>query len=318
MKNGKGPLSLFNRSSFGGVLGFLLLYVAAMSVFIPGFFSLGNWISIFKSCAVIGVMASGITFVMLTGNIDLSCGSLMSLTACISCALIDTSPFLALLTPLLVGTACGILNGVLVGGLKLNSFVATMGLLSVYQALTFFYTKGYYYSSTYIGWYRAIGQGEILGIPVLVMIFVVTVLLCAFVQRHSVFGARLYAVGGNPISARFSGIRSREMTVVVYAISGFCAALSGVMLCSRSMAAQPKMGQGYEFEALIAVLIGGLSMSSGRGGAWGTLFGVIVMGVLENSFALMKLGSGDQYVAEGILLFVAVAIQVISERRESR
>ncbi len=316
MKKNKRSLRL--PGSFGGILVFLLLYVALMSLAIPGFFSLNNALSIFRSCAVIGVMASGVTFVMLTGNIDLSCGSLMSLTACISCALIDTSPFLALVTPLLVGLACGIINGLLVGGLKLNSFVTTMGLLSVYQALTFFYTKGHYYSSTYTGWYSGIGQGQLLGIPVPVYIFAAVVFICAFVQRHSVYGARLYAVGGNPISARFSGISSGGITVSVYAISGFCAALSGVMLCSRSMAAQPKMGQGYEFEALIAVLIGGLSMSSGRGGAMGTLLGVILMGVLENSFALMKLGSGVQYLAEGILLILAVAIQVISERRESK
>lgn len=306
------------RRGFGGTLGFLIVYAAAAGLLVPGFFSAVNLINIFKSVSVMGVMACGVTFVMLTGNIDLSCSALMSLTACISCALIDVSPVLALAVPLLAGAAFGLLNGLLVGGLRLNSFVATLGLNSIYQALTFFYTKGHYYSSTYTGWYRQLGQGSLLGIPVLALIFVASVCLCAFVQRHSVFGAQLYAVGGNPISARFSGVRSTWMTVSVYSISGFFSALSGVMLCSRSMAAQPKMGQGYEFEVLIAVLIGGLSMSSGRGSAWGTLLGVMLIGVIENSFALMRLGIEAQYIAEGLLLFIAIAIQVLSERRESR
>lgn len=311
-------LTGINRLSMLGIFLFLLIYCAATGIFVPGFLSMGNLINVVKTASVIGVMASGVTFVMLTGNIDLSCGALMTLMACISCSLIDISPGLAIILPILAGICCGALNGVLVGRLRLNSFVTTLGLLSVYQALTFFYTNGHYYSSTHMGWYRQIGQGSVFGIPILVIIFFAVVLISAFVQKKTVFGSRLYAVGSNPISARFSGIHSIKITTIVYVISGACSALSGIMLCSRTMAAQPKMGIGFELEVLVAVLIGGLSMSKGRGSAWGTFVGALFISVLENSFALMKMDYEIRFLAEGLLLFIAIAIQALSERRDGR
>lgn len=312
-----GSSARIRLSSMLGTILLLLVYILAVGMYRPSFLSPGNWLNLISSISAIGIMSSAVTFVMLTGNIDLSCGAVVSLAGCVSCSLIDVSQTLAVLIPLLIGAACGLINGLLVGKLRINSFVTTLGMLSVYQALTFFYTKGSYFSSTAGGWYRQIGQGHVLGIPVPALVFFLVVLLCAFVQQKTVFGSKLYMVGSNPVAARFSGVNPVKMTVAVYVIAGVGCALAAVLLCSRSMASQPKMGSGYEFDVLTAIAVGGISMRGGRGSAWGTLLGVLLLSVLQNSFVMLGIGTSIQLITQGIILFIAIGAQRLASRRES-
>ena len=261
-----------------------------------------------------GILASAVTFVMLTGRVDLSCGALLSLTGCISCSLIDRAPLLAVLVPLLVGAVCGLFNGVLMGVLKVNSYLATLGLMAIYQSLAFTYTQGNYFSSSKSGWYQLLSAGKLWGIPLPAAFFLLIVILCAFVQKRTVFGAQLYAVGDNSISARFTGIDPGRVVIKAYMIAGLGAAMSGILLCSRSMASQPKMGQGYEFDIFTAVIIGGVSLRGGSGGAWGTLLGVVLLGVLKSSFVALGIGTAGQYIAQGAVLFLTLIAQKLEER----
>lgn len=287
------------------ILGYLFL----VGLLYPAFFTPTNLISIFCSVSNIGILATAVTFVMLVGNVDLSCGAILSLAACISCSFIDVHPVLALLLPLAAGLLCGALNGLLIGPLQLNSFVTTLGTLFIYQSVTFLFTRGQYLSSANTGWYRLIGQGSLFQIPFSVLLFLCLVALSSFVQRRTVFGAQLYSVGSNPVSARFSGISPSKITFITYLISGAGAAISGILLCSRSMAAQPQMGLGFEYDTLAAIVLGGLTLTGGKGGAWGTLLGVVLVGILKNSFILFGLGSEFQSVALGFLLFISIATQ---------
>ena len=302
-----------NRVGFICVCSLLILYLAVVSIFFPGYL---DWINVFSTSASIGILASAVTFVMLTGRVDLSCGALLSLTGCISCSLIDKSQVLAAVIPLLVGILCGFFNGILMGVLKINSYLATLGLMAVYQSMAFSYTKGNYFSSSGENWYQALSTGRVAGIPAPVVVFLAVVAVCAFVQKRTVFGARLYAVGDNSSSARFTGISPEWVVIKAYMIVGVGAAVSGFLLCSRSMASQPKMGQGYEFDAFTAVIIGGLSLKGGAGGAWGTLLGVVLLGVLKSSFVALGIGTAGQYMAQGLVIFAVLVAQSLERGRD--
>ena len=163
--------------------------------------------------------------------------------------------------------------------------------------------------------YKALGQGSVLGIPVPVIILLVVAAICGIVLRKTVYGSHIYAVGSNMINARFSGINATGIIVSVYTISGLLTGLASVVMCSRIMSAQPKMGAGYEFTALTAVVLGGLSITGGKGNILGTLIGVLILGIIDNSFVILGLDTNLQYIVKGAILVIAVAIQIRSERR---
>lgn len=308
---------LFCGGNAVSILVILVLFSVVTTIINPNFMQFGNWMNIIRAVSVTGVMACTLTFVMLTGNIDLSCGSILALTGCISCTLIDISPVLAVIVPILVGMFFGLINGILVGKIKVNSFVTTLGMQYVIGALTYFYTNSEYVISNSQGWFRQIGQGSLLGlIPYPAIIFLAVVLICTFVLNRTVFGAKLYMVGSNPESAKFSGISPTLMIIKAYVIGGAGIGLSSVLLVSRSMSGQPAMGELYPFEILTAVVVGGLSMSGGKGNAWGTLLGVLFVGILSNGFTLMSFNSHVQTICLGVALIVAVILGKLSEGGE--
>ena len=219
--------------------------------------------------------------------------------------------------PLLIGLVGGLLNGILVGVIRLNSFVSTLGMMSLYTGAVLLFTKK---NTSLTGdasmtFYKALGQGSVLGIPVPVIILLVVAAICGIVLRKTVYGSHIYAVGSNMINARFSGINATGIIVSVYTISGLLTGLASVVMCSRIMSAQPKMGAGYEFTALTAVVLGGLSITGGKGNILGTLIGVLILGIIDNSFVILGLDANLQYIVKGAILVIAVAIQIRSERR---
>lgn len=304
-----------------GIYVLVILYVIGVSIYNPAFMTANNWLNIIRSVAVYGIMSCGITFVMLTGRTELSAGMMITFLAAISCYFIIPgmdNQFLAIVMPLILGTVFGAFNGFLVGILKLNSFVATMGMMSIFTGAILLFMKSVPSLNGNIenSVYRFIGQGSILKIPMPAVIFAVVAIICSIILRKTVYGARVYAVGSNAVSARFSGINATRIIVSTYIISGFLTGLGALVMCSRIMSAQPKMGTGYEFTALTAIVLGGLSIMGGKGTILGTVFGVLILGIIDNSFTLLGVNPYLQYVVMGIILIVAVSAQLLGERRK--
>lgn len=290
-----------------GTFVIMIVYIIVISILKPEFLSVSNLGNLIRAVSIVGIMGSALTLVMLTGNTDLSTGYMLSLVSCVACNYADRNQFLAVLLPILVGAVCGCLNGFLVGKLRINAFVTTLGMSYVYAAVTQHYTNSKYLAATSNGWFKFMGQGYIFGvIPMPVVIFAVVAILFSFVLRKTVFGAQIYAVGTNPVSANFSGISSVRVVWLSYILGGATVGLAGAVLCARSMSAQPLMGAGYEFEVLTAVALGGLNLAGGRGSVLGTVLGVIFVGVLKNSFNILGLSSGIQYLILGVLLMISV------------
>ena len=298
----------------------IVLYVIVVAVIKPSFIQLDNWMNLLRSVSVYGIISCGITFVMLTGRTDLSAGMMLTFLAAVSCYFIVPgieNQALAIILPLVLGALGGLINGILVGVIRLNSFVATLGMMSLYTGFVLLFIKRSpsLFGSQDMSVYRFLGQGSVLGIPTPVLILAVVAIVCAVILRRTVYGARIYAVGSNASAARFSGISPAGIIVSVYTLSGLLTGLGAVVMCSRILSAQPKMGSGYEFTALTAIVLGGLSIQGGKGGILGTLIGVLILGIIDNSFVILGLDSNLQYIVKGAILIVAVAVQIRSERR---
>lgn len=290
-----------------GTFVIMIVYIIVISILKPDFLTVTNLANLVRAVSIVGIMGSALTLVMLTGNTDLSTGYMLSLVACVACNHADSNPVLAVILPIVVGAVCGCINGFFVGKMKINAFVTTLGMSYVYAAVTQHYTNSKYLAATSDGWFKFLGQGYVFGvIPMPVVIFAAAAVIYTFVLRRTVFGAQIYAVGTNPTSANFSGISSVRVVWLSYILGGATVGLAGVVLCARSMSAQPLMGAGYEFEVLTAVALGGLNLAGGRGSVAGTVLGVIFVGILKNSFNILGLSSGLQYLILGVLLMISV------------
>lgn len=303
-----------------GLYLLILLYVIVVALINSSFMTAGNWVNLLRQVAVYGIISCGITLVMLTGRTDLSAGMMLTFLACISCYYVTpdvNNQAMAVIMPLILGAVGGLINGILVGIIRLNSFVSTLGMMSLYTGgvLLFIKKNTSLFGSQDAMFYKFLGQGSVLGIPMPVIILAVVAIACAIILKKTVYGARIYAVGSNAVSARFSGIHSTGIIVSVYTISGILTGLAAVVMCARIMSAQPKMGFGYEFTALTAVVLGGLSIKGGKGNILGTLIGVLILGIIDNSFTIMGLDPNLQYIVKGLILIIAVAVQMRGEGR---
>lgn len=308
------------RHNIRSIYILIICYVILVSLINPSFLTASNWMNLLRQVAVYGIISCGITFVMLTGRTDLSAGMMLTFLACISCYFVSPgieNQALAIMLPLLLGALGGLINGILVGVIRLNSFVSTMGMMSLYTGAVLLFLKKNtsLFGSQDMNLYKFLGQGSVLGIPMPVIILIVVAILCSLILRKTVYGARIYAVGSNVVSARFSGIRSAGIIVSTYVVSGLLTGLASVVMCSRIMSAQPKMGAGYEFTALTAIVLGGLSIQGGKGTILGTLIGVLILGIIDNSFTILGLDANLQYIVKGAILMIAVAVQLRSEKR---
>lgn len=298
----------------------ILLYVVVVAVINPSFVTLDNWLNLLRSVSVYGIISCGITFVMLTGRTELSAGMMLTFLAGVSCYFVIPgveNQLLAIVVPLALGALGGLINGILVGVIRLNSFVSTLGMMSLYTGFVLLFMKNApsLFGSQNMNVYRFLGQGSVIGIPTPVIILAVVAAICSLVLRRTAYGARIYAVGSNASAARFSGISPAAIIVSAYTISGLLTGLGAVVMCSRIFSAQPKMGSGYEFTALTAIVLGGLSIQGGKGNILGTLVGVLILGIIDNSFVILGLDSNLQYIVKGAILIIAVAVQIRSERR---
>ncbi|MCC3145825.1 ABC transporter permease [Halanaerobium sp. Z-7514] len=300
-----------------GILIFFALLLFSVSLVSDRFLSARNIILVLRQVSITGVMACGITFLLISGNFDLSIGSLLSLTTVVVINLHDKiGPVPAIIITLGVGILIGIINGTLVGYIKLNSMIVTLGMLTVLQAVTLIYTGGTYsaISRPDEAWFRFFGRGYILRIPTPVIIFGGLVILFHIILNKTVYGKYLFALGGNRTASEYTGINESFITFITFIVTGLTTALAGIMMGSRLMAAQNYIGEGYEFTVLTAVVLGGTSLFGGSGSVIKTLIGVLILGFLTNAFIIMGFPYYVQWIVQWGIIIGAVWMDVASKR----
>lgn len=301
-------------SKYGIYFAFVILS-GTLAIYSPAFRTLPNIKNILEQVSVNGIMAIGMTLVIITAGIDLSVGSVLALSAVVATSFAEVNdngqPEHSLLAPvgigMLVGLGCGAINGILIAKRRLAPFIVTLGMMTVARGFALVYTKGRPVINLSDG-YDQIGGGSIGGVPYPAVIFFVVVLLGIFLLHYTRFGRYVYAVGGNELAAKVSGVNTDRILIGVYAFTGTLAGVAGIVDSSRVMSGAPAAGQGYELDAIAAVVIGGTSLSGGIGSIAGTIVGVLIIGVMSNGLDLLNVPSYWQSIAKGLIIIGAVML----------
>jgi len=303
-----------------GMLPVLLLLCVGFELMSNRFLSLGNVSIVAQQAAINTVLAAGMTFVLLTGGIDLSVGSVLAASAMVT-MLVSTAPAvagLAIPAGLLAGLAFGAANGALIAGLGLPPFIVTLGSLTAVRGIARLIGNDATVFNPDLG-FAFLGNESLLGIPWLVVIAGLVILASWFVLRRTVFGLRVYAVGGNVHAAHLSGIRVGRILMSVYMISGLLAGLGGIMSAARLYAANGlQLGQSYELDAIAAAILGGISFTGGVGSIWGTLIGALIIAILSNGLILVGVSDIWQFIVKGLVIVVAVALDRLRRQGGAR
>lgn len=314
----------------------LIVVVAFFAAFAPNFVSVANAVIISKHVAINAILAIGMTYVILTGGIDLSVGSIVGLTGMVAGGLIAKGIALPMfgvvifpsvievvLIALAVGTLIGLVNGLLITKLGVAPFIATLGTLYVARGSALLLSGGATFSNL-VGkpelenqGFPLIGAGNLLGIPYSILILILLALVAAYVATRTPFGRRVYAVGGNERAAALSGVRVDRIKIAVYMISGFCAAVVGLIVSSQLVASHPASGETFELNAIAAAVLGGTSLSGGRGRIGGTIIGAFVIGVLADGLVMMGVSEFWQMVIKGLVIIAAVVLDQLQRRLSS-
>lgn len=297
-------------TKLGPLIGLFLL-VIVITLLNPSFLSVNNLLNVLRQVSISALIAFGMTFVILTGGIDLSVGSTLALTGATAASLLasGTDPIIAMGAALILGLLLGAVNGVIITKGKVAPFIATLATMTIYRGLTLVYTEGRPVSG--LGdsaAFQMFGKGYFFGIPVPVITMIITFVVLYFILHKTTFGRRVYAVGGNEEASKLSGISPDRVKIAVYAITGLLAAMSALILTSRLNSAQPTAGESYELDAIAAVVLGGTSLTGGKGWIFGTLVGALIIGVLNNGMNLIGVSSFFQQVVKGVVILLAVLI----------
>ena len=321
--DGAGGSSALSRQKIGtflakqGILIAFVLFLVGFTLANPKFLTVDNVFSVIRSSAILGVMALGVTFVVISGNLDLSVGSLMSFSTIVVLDLHDKlGPELAIPAMFALTLSIGAVIGFLVGYLRLNSLIVTLGMLSAIHGLTLTWSGGQNMDIADKDgtWFSVFGQGTALGIPVPILIFLGLAAVLGIVLAKTPFGRKVYAVGGNGTAATFSGIRRARTVFTCYLISAGCVATAGLIQASRSLGSQNTVGQGMELEVLAAVILGGASLLGGAGTIFKTVIGVLILGFIQNGLLLMGLQFYAQYVVTWVIIILAVWLDIAAKR----
>lgn len=303
---------------FGILIAFVAL-VAALSIVSGGAFATPrNLVNVLKQTSVNGILAMGMAFVIVSGGIDLSVGSIVALSGVVCCMFAHPAesgtggqfPFpVPILMALLVGAAVGAFNGVLIAYGGIPPFIVTLGSMTMVSGLALIVSGG---SPIYgvTDAFEAIASGKLLSIPYLAIYMVIVVAVCAFVLDRTVFGRRVYAIGGNETAASVSGIDVRRIRTVVYTVSGTLAGLAGLLVASRTITGSPTAGKSYEMDAIAACVIGGVSMSGGAGKWYGVVVGSLMLAVISNGLDILRVNSNYQLVIKGVIIILAVLMDI--------
>ena len=295
-------------SKLGPFIGLVLLMIV-LTFLNPSFLTVDNLFNILRQVSISALIAFGMTFVILTGGIDLSVGSTLALTGAVAATLLaaGTDPILAMAAAIGLGFILGAINGLIITKGKVAPFIATLATMTIYRGLTLVYTDGRPISGLGDSLsFQLFGKGYFLGIPVPVVTMILAFVLLYFILHKATFGRRVSAVGGNEESSKLSGINPDRVKIAVYAITGMLAAISALIITSRLNSAQPTAGESYELDAIAAVVLGGTSLTGGKGWIFGTLVGALIIGVLNNGMTLIGVSTFFQQVVKGIVILLAV------------
>ena len=305
------------RSQAISMLVILLLMWLSLSLLSPYFLTVANLLQITLQSAVMALVAAGMTFVILSGGIDLSVGSVFALSAMLAGKASEAGMpwWMVLLTGLLAGMACGLLNGLGIGMLRLPPFVVTLGMMGAARGFALIINQGIAIFGVPAG-VEILGQGQVGGIiPVPTLLVLCVYGLCAYVLRYTRFGRFTYAIGSNSEAARLAGIRTSRHLSGIYAFCGLLTGLAGLTEASRLNSFQPAGGTGLELEAIGAVVIGGASLFGGEGNILATLVGVLIVATIRNGLNLLGVYAFWQYVVTGVLIVLAVYFDTLRRRR---
>lgn len=320
---GERLMAAITKQQIGGILarqGILIAFAVFMIGFTLAnhrFLAPDNIMGVVRSSAILGVMALGVTFVVISGNLDLSVGSMMSFSTIVVLDLHDKiGPTLAIPVMFAMTICLGAFIGFLVGYLKLNSLIVTLGMLSAIHGLTLTYSGGQNMdiADKEGTWFSVFGQGDALGIPVPILIFALLAAFLGILLAKTPFGRKVYAVGGNGVAATFSGIRRPRVVFTCYLLSAFCVATAGLIQASRSLGSQNTVGQGLELEVLAAVILGGASLLGGSGTIFKTVIGVLILGFIQNGLLLVGLQFYVQFVVTWVIIILAVWLDIAAKR----
>ena len=304
-------------------VGALPIVILIMAIFTqlnnPSFFTVDNLTNISLQISVNGVLSIATTLVILTGNIDLSLGSIIGLTSCVGCSVVlETGMALpGILVAMILGAICGAINGLIVVKSEIHPFVATLGTGMAFSGIAYILTGGAQVAGLPNNFLN-LGSGNLMGIPYLFLLMVAAFGLVSFLLNKTRFGLRLYEIGGREEAVVASGINAQLYKVLAYAIQGALVGMAGMMLATRTISGHASLGSGYHFQAIGSAVVGGVSLTGGRGKASGVLYGVLITGILSNSLNLMKVSSFWQDTTIGIVIVVAVIIDAVSTRREQK
>ncbi len=308
---------LHNARQFGTLIGLLILCII-LWIMTPHFLTISNLLNITQQTSINAIIAVGMTFVIIAAGIDLSVGSIMAFAGVVLASALNAGiPLpLALLLGLGIGLLCGVVNGVLITYGNLPPFISTLGMMSVARGAALLYTEGRPISG-FSEDFRFLATGEILSIPMPVIIMGVVYLIGYFVLSHTKLGRYTYAMGGNEEAATLSGINVKLYKTVVYGMCGLLSGVAAIILTARLNSAQPIAGIMYELDAIAATVIGGTSLMGGEGRILGTLIGALIMGVLRNGLNLLGVSSFVQQTVIGSVIIIAVLVDMALKKQRS-
>ena len=294
----------------GPLFGLVLLSIG-LSIASPNFLTPSNLFSVLRQVSYSGLIAFGMTFIILIGGIDLSVGAILALVGIVTASLIQAGmdPILASCIGLLLGAACGAINGLLVSFGRIAPFIATLATMILFRGIAQEYSQSKPISINVDGFFNEIGSGYLFDtIPVPVVLMLLVYFMLWFVLKKTRFGRHVYALGGSEDVARISGLKVRSLKLWVYTLSGLMSGLAALVVTSRLSSASPNAGAMYELDAIAAVVLGGTSLSGGRGWIFGTLVGVVLLGILSNGLNLWNVSSNYQLIIKGVVILFAVLL----------
>lgn len=291
----------------------LLLLIVVVSILSPSFLSTRNILNILRQTSVNAIIAAGMTFVILTGGIDLSVGSVLALSGAFAASLLASgqSIIVAVIAAIVVGAVVGFLNGFVIAKGKLQPFIATLATMTILRGVTLVFTDGKPItlgSNALAMAFGKIGGGTILGVPSPVVITILVFITCYYILNYTKMGRYTYALGGNEEATKLSGLNTDRIKIWVYTISGILSAVAGIIITSRLYSAQPTAGTGYELDAIAAVVLGGTKLTGGKGKISGTIIGALIIGVLSNALNILDVSSYYQMMVKGIVILIAVLL----------
>ena len=306
----KGIFMGASLKKMGPLFGLVLLSIG-LSIASPNFLTPSNLFSVLRQVSYSGLIAFGMTFIILIGGIDLSVGAILALVGIVTASLIQAGmdPILASCIGLLLGAACGAINGLLVSFGRIAPFIATLATMILFRGIAQEYSQSKPISINVDGFFNEIGSGYLFDtIPVPVVLMLLVYFMLWFVLKKTRFGRHVYALGGSEDVARISGLKVRSLKLWVYTLSGLMSGLAALVVTSRLSSASPNAGAMYELDAIAAVVLGGTSLSGGRGWIFGTLVGVVLLGILSNGLNLLNESSNYQLIIKGVVILFAVLL----------